>query len=55
MKIDYVNLPNMQGKDPLTALKDLHRHCAETAQLVMKLNNEVEELKSKIRDLERRH
>lgn len=52
MRIDIVTMPDIQGKSPAEALKVLYEHCRETAILVMKLNNGVEELKRNLGDLE---
>jgi len=47
MRIDIVNMPNIQGKSPQEALKMLYDHCYDTAMQVMRLNNELEDLKQK--------
>jgi len=52
MRIDTVTMPNIKIKPIEKALEALYNHCHETAVLVMKLNNEVEDLKQKVRNLE---
>jgi hypothetical protein len=46
-------MPTIQGKTPEQALKVLYDHCHETAVQVMLLNNELEDLKEKVAQLER--
>lgn len=52
MRITIVTMPNIQGKPPQEALKLLYDHCHETAIQVMKLNNDLEDLKQKVYRLE---
>jgi len=52
MRIDIVNMPNIQGKLPQEALKILYDHCYDTAMQVMRLSNELEDLKQKVARLE---
>jgi|GEM_PF-3511853 len=52
MRIDSVTMPNIKVKPIEKALEILYNHCYETAVLVMTMNNEIEELKDKIRRLE---
>ena len=53
MRIDRVSMPNIQGKTLEQAFKALYDHCYETAVQVMRMNNEIEDLKQKVADLER--
>jgi len=53
MRIDSVSMPDIRGKTPEQALKALYDHCHETAVQVMRLNNELEDLKEKVVKLER--
>jgi organic hydroperoxide reductase OsmC/OhrA len=53
MRIESVTMPDIQGKTPEQALKALYLHCHETAVLAMRLNNELEDLKRKVAELER--
>ena len=52
MRIDVVNMPQIKGKPVEQALEILHKHCHETAIMVMKMNNEIEDLKQKVSRLE---
>jgi len=52
MRIDFVNGPSIEGKSVDQALKILHSFCHDTAVQVMKMNNEIEDLKSKIYRME---
>jgi hypothetical protein len=53
MRIDSVSTPDIRGMNPEQALKALCKHCHETAVQVMRLNNELEDLKEKVAKLER--
>lgn len=54
MRIDSVTMPDIRGKTPEQAVKILYDHCQETALHVMRLSNELEDLKLKVAQLERR-
>lgn len=54
MRIDSVTMPNIEGKSPERAIALLYEHCQETAVHVMRLSNEVEELKRQLADLQLR-
>lgn len=54
MRIDSVTMPNIKVKPIEKALEALYNHCYETAVQVMKMNNEIEDLKQKIYQLENR-
>jgi len=45
-------MPSIQGKSPQEALQLLYDHCHDTATQIMKLSNELENLKQKITRLE---
>ena len=52
MRIDYVNKLNIQGLSVQKALDALCKRCNEDAELIMKMNNDIEDLKIKIYRLE---
>jgi len=47
-------MPNIKVKPIEKALEALYNHCHETAVQVMMMNNEIEDLKQKIYQLENR-
>lgn len=53
-RIDVLRMPNIEGKSPREALRELYSHCHDVAELVMHMNNEVVALRSKVDALERR-
>jgi len=53
MRIDTVTMPEIRGKSPGEAILALYEHCRETAVLLMRVNNKVEDLESKVSELER--
>ena len=53
MRIDSVTMPNIQGLPPAKALEVLYDHCYEVAKKVMQINNELEDLKSKVNEIAR--
>lgn len=52
MTIDSVTMPNIKVKPIEKALEALYDHCHETAVQVMRMSNEIEDLKQKIYRLE---
>jgi hypothetical protein len=46
--INYLGMPRLQGKAPADALEILRQHCDDMAQIVMKMNAEIEELKDEV-------
>jgi hypothetical protein len=54
MRIGRVSMPDIQGKTPEQALKALYDHCHELAVQVMRLTNELEDLKRKVAEVERK-
>jgi len=54
MRIDYVNGPDISGKTPVQALEILARSCHDQAVQIMRLNNELEDLKDEVRRLQQR-
>ena len=53
MKISHVNLPDISGKPTQRALEILCQKLSDTMKLVIKLNNQVEDLKDEIASLKR--
>lgn len=51
MRIDYVNNLDIKGLRVEKALEALCKHCNDTAIQVMKMNNEIEDLKQEIYQL----
>jgi hypothetical protein len=54
MRIDMVTMPDIKGKPIEKALELLYNHCHDVAVQVMRMNNEIEDLKQKINRLESR-
>ena len=52
--VHYNGIKSIQGKSPLEALEILHRHCDEMAQIMMRMNAEIEELKDEVEALRSR-
>jgi hypothetical protein len=52
MRITSVTMPNIKVKPIEKALEALYDHCYNTAVHVMKMSNEIEDLKQKIQRLE---
>jgi len=53
MKIDIINKPDITGKSPQDALSELSKKLGDTMELVVRLNNEVEDMKAEIRRIKR--
>jgi hypothetical protein len=54
MRIDYVNGPDVQGKTPAQAIAILVESCHAAAVQIMRLNNDLEDLKEQVEELTRR-
>lgn len=54
VRIDFVQMPKIEGLRPEEAIQALYKHCHETAVLLMRMNNDVEDLKNKLRELDSR-
>jgi len=54
MRIDQISVPSVEGVPVDEAVRRLQRHCRETAVVLMRVNNDVEDLKAKLAELERR-
>jgi hypothetical protein len=52
MKIDIVSGPDVAGMTVQQALQAIARHCHDTAVQVMRISNELEELRSRTERLE---
>jgi prefoldin subunit 5 len=52
--ISYNGIPTIKGKTPDQALEILYRHCDDMAQIVMRMNKEIEELKDEVEALRSR-
>ena len=52
MRINSVTMPIIEGQPTDKAIKMLYDHCKETAGQIMRMSNEIEDLKSKIHQLE---
>ena len=55
MRINQINMPNIQGKSPQDAIKILYDHCHETAIQIMRLSNDIEDLKEEIEQIKCDH
>ncbi len=54
MKIDNVALPSLEGKTTIESIQVLHETLWLTMQHIMRMSNEIEELKHRVESLERR-
>lgn len=54
MDINYNGLPSLEGKTVEQSLEILHRHCHQTALIMVKMNQEMEGLKSQVEQLQAR-
>jgi len=52
MRISEISVPGVDGLPPAEALRRLQRHCRDMAEAFMQINNEVEDLKRKVAELE---
>ena len=52
MRIEEISMPVVRGKPFQQALNDLYQHCYESSVLAMRMNNEIEDLKKKVAELQ---
>ncbi len=52
VQVEFINLPELEGASPEQALRRLWQHYRQAFQLLAQVNDEVENLKRKVEDLE---